>query len=77
MCQQKKSEGVSLQSEMACLDSLLMKNPAQRGFQEGTRILHHVWWQHRMSHFFSNRSVIELEKLICEKRTLIYSVYFI
>jgi hypothetical protein len=42
MCQQKKSDGASLQSEMAYLDCPMTKKPAQRGFAEVDRIIHHV-----------------------------------
>jgi hypothetical protein len=38
----KKSEGASLQGEMACPDYPLTKNPAQRGFAEVTEIIQHV-----------------------------------
>src|SRR5215813_8818889 len=44
---QKKSEGASLQGEMACPDSPRTKIPAQRGFSEVMRIIHHLQWQHR------------------------------
>jgi hypothetical protein len=41
-CQLQKLDGVSFQGEMTCLDSLLTKKLAQRGFAETARIIHHV-----------------------------------
>jgi hypothetical protein len=46
MCKQKKSDGASLQDEMACPDCPRTKKPAQRGRTEATRIIHHLPWQH-------------------------------
>ncbi len=41
-CQLQKLDGASFQGEMACLDSLLTKKLAQRGFSEIAGIIHHV-----------------------------------
>ena len=31
---------------MACPDHPLTKTPAQRGYAEGTKIIHHIPWEH-------------------------------
>jgi hypothetical protein len=31
---------------MACPDYPLTKTPAQKGYAEGTRIIHHILWEH-------------------------------
>jgi hypothetical protein len=41
-CQQKKSDGASLQEKMASSIYPMTKKPARSGFAEGNRILHHV-----------------------------------
>ncbi len=46
MCKQKKSDGVSLQDEMACLDCLITKNRPELGLKRAGRIIHHLQWEH-------------------------------
>jgi hypothetical protein len=46
MCKQKKSDGVSLQDEMACLDCLITTNRPERGLQRAGRIIHHLLWEY-------------------------------
>lgn len=50
MCQQQHSDGASLWEVKICLDGPLTKKPAQGGFAEADRIIHHIQSQHP-SHF--------------------------
>jgi hypothetical protein len=46
MCKQKKSDGVSLQDEMACLDCIITRNRPELGLKRAGRIIHHLQWEH-------------------------------
>jgi hypothetical protein len=61
---QKKSEGASLQGEMACPDSPRTKIPAQRGFSEVMSIIHHLQWQHPV--WYSHRTWWINQSALCK-----------
>ena len=68
MCKQKKSDGVSLQDEMACLGCLITKNQPELGLKRAGRFIHHLQWEHRIIHHVQwEYRVVKKELRICTR----------